>query len=554
MPEPAANLLTRIVASQSWKWLVDIRRRLDVVVEVFDEKSTLLLPPLDGRGATAVRRLIVPIPAEPLLGAVQRSMRDLTQEVVTVGGFCFTCTPIVVVGHAIAALLVGEEESVDPEVRDVARLERLGSWLAGAIELPFANAAVDDPSELLQLSSLYRLLDRAIASGSETAVVRIFVEALAVWGDIECRAYVRDLAGQFFLAVALPGSDPAQAPASLVLDPVPATSAISRLSPGERRRLGFDEAVDIAVAAVRGRETAQWLMAVSAPTDARWAARLAIYLDVLAQGLTSTTAIGLSRLTWAMTQHLLLRDSPQLAMQAAIGELSAVIDGSACFSLFRSDGLDVLTVGEPTKILVAPAPAKTPHLLILPIVVPEPYAAIIGVLKAGPGAFNRRDEMLLQTTASMLSAWLTPLVQRLSELGDRRVAQRTFDQFVGQYENDPAMLDDLSMVVISVGDALVSPRLARDWISAIRGQLRPTDLVGRLLSGDVGILLLRTANHGAEIVAQRLHRLLIDQSRQDLPSNASVGFATRPRGAVHQESLVEQARARAVTAVRAGTV
>jgi hypothetical protein len=523
-----------------WRWLLDVHRRLDVVVELFDEKLTLLLPALDTAAAFRARRLLRPFTSEALRNIVQRSMRNLTQETIAAAGLHFSCTPIVVAGRATGALLVGQEEGVS----HLDRLERVGSWLASAIERHMASFPVDDPSELRQLSSLYRLFDQAIATGSEIAVVRVFVEALAIWEDVECRAYVADLAGRFSLAVSLPGSDPGQAPLNVVLDARPAAGATSRPSASERKRLGFPEATQILLASVEGRVTARWLIVASVPTDARQAARLSLYLDVLVQAVTSATAVELARLTWAVTQHLLLHDSPQAAVHATLAELSATIKDSSCFSLFRSDGLDVLTVGEASSILVLPAPTRTPHLLILRVAIPPPYAAVIGVRKAGAGAFNHRHEKLAEATASILSAWLKPLMQRLTS-GDRRLPQRTFDQVIEEYDHDATTLDDLSMIVVSIGDAFAPPSLARGWINKLRGQLRPTDLVGRLLSGDVGILLLHTADDGAQVVVRRLHKLMADTSQRDLPPHARLGVATRLRGAPQVESIVEQATAQA---------
>ena len=536
--------LTRLLNTQTWRWLLDIHRRLDVVVELFDDNLTLLLPGLDTVPATRVRRLLRPVMSDSLRELVQRSMRLLTQETAAIAGFRFSCTPIVVADRAAGALLVGEEAAGGAEIHGVGKGERLGSWLASGIERYLVGFPVDDPSEFRQLSSLYRLFDQTIATGSETAVVRVFVEALAVWEDIESRAYVADSAGRFNLTVSLPGSDPGKAPFNIALDALPARGTISRLSGDQQKQLGFQGAAEVVVALVEGRSTARWLIAAAAPMEARQAARFSLYLDVLVHALTSATAIGLSRLTWAMTQHLLLGASPQAAISAAMSELSAAIEESSCFSLFRSDGVEVLTVGETASILSVPAPTKTPRLLILPVAVPRPFAAVIGVRKTGPGFFNGRDEKLLETTTAILSKWLTPEIQRLSVSGDRRLAQRTFDQVVAQYESDPVASDDLSLIVISIGNALASPRLARDWINDLRGQLRPTDLVGRLLSGELGVLLLHTAEGGAQVVVQRLHGVIADWSRRDMPADVRLGIATRERGTGGAASLVEQARAR----------
>src|SRR5205823_4695019 len=142
-------------------------------------------------------------------------------------------------------------------------------------------------------------------------------------------------------------------------------------------------------------------------------------------------------------------------------------------------------------------------------------------------------------------------IGRLTAAAERRQTRQTFDTIVAEYDREPNLPHDLSLIVVAAGDPAAPIPLTREWITEVRGQLRPTDLVGSLLSGEVGILLLYTADDGAQGVLRRLRRLLTEMPSQNLPPNVRVGAASRQRGAHPAESLVAQAKARATT-IQAG--
>jgi hypothetical protein len=538
-----------IFHGQHWTSFLDIRRRLNVVVEVVDDRLVPVLPALGGGAASVARRRLLTADADAVGRTVRHSLANLTQEVVRGDRVRLTSTPIVVAGRAVGALIVaGEGYTEEAGLDEGADLERLGSWLAAAVAAQLASPATDEPSDLHRLSSLYRLLDQATASGSEAEVVRTFMEALAVWEDIESRAYVGDLMGHFFLAVSLPGSDPAEAPVGLSHDPVPAGTRMVHLSAVDRTSYGFPERSDVTIARLRGGATTEWLIAASATGNSDRLARLSVYLHVLTQALNSVTAIELSRLTWETTQRLILGDSPQRAVETAIDQLSDVLGGTTGFSLFRSDGLEVLTAGDTTGVLGLAAPTKKADLLLLPVYAPFPYTAMIGVRKNDERPFTRRDEKLVEAAASTLSAWLVPTVRRLSALRERRGAYKTFDQMLEHYGRDTASDDDISMVLVALGERATPPQVGRGLIDEIRRRLRPTDLAGRLVSGDIGVLLLHTASDGAEIVARRLQQLISADAQFKLLANATIGVATRARGSASTDSLLKQAQGRATAA------
>jgi PleD family two-component response regulator len=96
--------------------------------------------------------------------------------------------------------------------------------------------------------------------------------------------------------------------------------------------------------------------------------------------------------------------------------------------------------------------------------------------------------------------------------------------------------------VLSFSDSLLRPGVTQTRIGRLREQVRPTDIVGRLGEGEIGMLLHNTPGGEARAVTARLRRAL--QEFDDLESSVrvSVGFATREPGQPGGGALAQQAR------------
>src|SRR5712692_2844354 len=165
---PGVSDLAEIIHTRAWSRLQEIVQRLNILVELVDDGLTPLLPPFDGRPPSAVRRLRVRLEDESLREAIHRSMQTLTSRWVTLGGVRIVCVPIPRErGGAAGVLLLASERSDESEFGGQDDLERVGSWLASALEVQLATSAPADSSDLSRLSSLCRLLNQAVSSGSE---------------------------------------------------------------------------------------------------------------------------------------------------------------------------------------------------------------------------------------------------------------------------------------------------------------------------------------------------------------------------------------------------
>jgi hypothetical protein len=384
-----------------------------------------------------------------------------------------------------------------------------------------------------------------VVAGHEPEVIRLFLDALAVWQDAESWAYLRDLTGQYSLEVSLPGSDRRQAPTIIEETWLPDDAAIVRLSDASRESLGFGGSADIIVSRVRGRTPCHWLIATREDRNGRREAQIAVYVHVVGQALREVAAIESSRLTWAMMQRLLVpASSPELAAHDALSELSAISDAPASLAVCRNDGLRILVVGVPTRALSLPVPSVEADVLVLPVEVAPPYTAVISISRPPGRRLTPRDEQLVRTAASTFGPWLNAALQRLDDGRERRTAARPFDQIIEQYADRAiAQRGEVSVVVLRVREAAARPDLVHMWIAHIRRQLRVADLAGRLISGDVGILLPDTPIDGAQVVADRVRLLMGSDVDRGERLNVGIGFARCGEGSASPQSLLRNARA-----------
>jgi hypothetical protein len=558
----AGSDLDLLTHSSSWTWLLDVRRRLNLSIELVDPRLSPLLPTVPERTVSTIRRL--DLDHKELHAAVLRCLQSQKQEIVSVDQVKMACTPVLGPRGAAIGVLLVSDQNADYGARDERQLSRIGWWLAGALNAAApaadeatAGSASADASELHRLASLHRLLNQTSPRTSERELVRIFIDALAVWQDAESWAYLGDLDGLFTRHVALPGSDDARAPLTLDRGSLPVADTVARLDRAARLRLGFTDAPgdaqDLLAARVEGRGISDWLIVTTGSADPTSDTRLDVYLSVLGEALGEVAAVESSRLTWAMVQHLLpSADALEQAAQLAIDELSAVLGGDASFVVMRSDGECALALGASARSLLAGSPGSGRRYeregewarLVLPVDVAPPYAAAVGIERTGR-ALTRRDERLLHSAAFTLSAWLRAVSNRLAGAPERRRVSRSFEQIIEQYVAGAAeQSEDVAVIVLSFGAEPRGSETTLSWIGTTRSLLRPTDLAGRLSSGDIGVLLPDTSHEGAGVVLARLKAVVEAPDGAALWPYASFGMASQAAGSPRRALLVEaQAKA-----------
>jgi GGDEF domain-containing protein len=514
-----------------WKWILDAHRLLGVSVEIVDDQLISL-----SAGKPAARS---ESEADSTPSVVAQALATATPSMSNASGIRVSCTPIMS-GTAAAGVVVitapAGERLGDRE------LARTGALLANAIEDQLSRPLHERGDSSHKISALYQLFHAAIALGSEREVLRTFAEALSIWDEIEVLAYRADLGGRYTLEVWLPGSNRDVNPQTFDGELLEDASGLLRLSRHDRHDLGF----------VGGGETAllhlatdggPWLVAMNSTTDPADRDRSELYVAALAHALNAAVGVQASRLTWAVMQQFVDSQSPREAAARALAETSAVVNATGGFALFAPDDSPALAVGDFVDIH-APAPIADRATLRAAVPAPAPFRAALE-MRASPGhAFTRREAKLFDAAVANFTTWLASAARRLSGENDRRVTARSFDQILDRYAREAhASNDPASLILISPDAATASHQETHAWIKRLRPQLRPTDLAGRLTSGEVGILLLQTPHAGAHIVARRLARLLVVPSSLGRPeASVRIGVASQFGDTVSGEALIERAR------------
>jgi hypothetical protein len=520
-----------------WKWLFDAHRLLGVTIDVIDDRLTVLTAPVSA--SSVLRRDAEPSTIAAMEEAVTRSMTTSTATIVTSGDRRFSCSPIVIGGTVAGAVLVGAEE----ERLGDQELSRAGSLLASAIEDELSRPSPEHGDSLHKISAFYQLLHDAIASGSDREVVRTFAEALSVWDEIEVFAYRANLDGRYALDMSLPGSDRAAGPREIDPSPFPLGAGLLRLAAHDREDLGFalpGETALVHLAADGG----PWVIAMTAATDPTRAERSELYVAALAHAMNAALGVETARLTWALMQHFVDSQSPHDAAARAFEETADALNSEGGFVVFGPDGPPILLVGDRVDVAVALEPITSGHTLRARINAPAPYSAVLEMRATGH-VFTRRDVRLFESAVANFGTWLTSAIRRLGVELERRGVARSFDQILdGSVRAAHASNDVASLLLLSARPASLSLQMAHSWLKMLRPQLRPTDLAGRLTSGEVGILLLQTPQPGAHVVARRLARVLEAGPRGSEPA-VRIGVASQAEDLLSAAALIERARVQA---------
>jgi hypothetical protein len=524
-----------------WKWLFDAHRQLGVTVEIVDDRLRVLSIPSPGG---LLGRDSDPTDSS-LQDAVGESMTTATPMTMASGGYQVSCTPIVVGGAVGGAVVVGAE-ALRLGDRDLARA---GLLLANSIEDELSRPTAEHTDSLHKIAAFYQLLHTAIASGSDREVVRTFAEALSVWDEIEVFAYRADLDGRYILEMSLPGSDLAAGPREIDPTPFPVGAALSRLSAYDRQDLGFTGPGETALVHLAA-DGGPWVIAMTAAHDPTQAERAELYVAALAHAMNAALGVETARLTWAVMQQFVDSQSPDDAAARALKESAAALSAVGGFAVFGPHASPILLVGESVDLDPSLPDVAEPHLLRSHLSTSAPFDAVLEMRAAGR-VFTRRDVRLFEAAAANFGTWLPAATRRVVTESDRRVVARSFDDILDGYVRTAhASNEEASLVLLSGRDESPTLQAAQSWIRMLRPQLRPTDLAGRLTSGEVGILLLETAQGGAQVVARRLARV-IDPGAHGAEPMVRVGVASQSLDEASAAALIDRARIQSLASVPA---
>ena len=511
-----------------WRWLFDAYRLLGIHLEIIDDHGHIITP---ASSASAELRNAV-----TASGNVEALLTRETRGAMVLAGMSVSSTPIVAERAVPGAVLLAVKGN---DAFEESHLARVGAALAKAIAEQLSHSAHERLDSLHKISALYQLLHAGVAVGSEAAVLRTFAEALSIWEDLEVFAYRADLRGRYCLEVSLPGSNVSAVPRILDQSVDVDRLAISVLPAGEGagEELGAD-ASSVHLSTAGG----SWVIATRSMRQAGPVGLSELYFAALAHALNAAVAVEASRLTWAVMQQFVAGDSASQAAARAVTEVSSVLHAEGQFLVLGPDGSTIMTAGTPAGSTGEWSSIADGATLRTPIDVPAPFRAMLEMRASGDHVFTDRDVTLFDSARETFDMWLPPALRQLRGGAERRGAASSFDDVLDRYARDAyASRDVASFILIGGRDVSVAPQTAQRWIRRLRPELRPTDLAGRLRSGEVGILLLQTPSDGALIVAQRLAQLFKSTATADEPP-IRVGVASQMATVISADALIEHAR------------
>ena len=528
------------VRHRSWEWLLEIRRQLKVDLQLVDGRRVPLLPEPSEAMKSVLKR-------SELATAIKRVIQSRASEAVSLWPLEVLCVPIggdrgERVAHG--ALVVARELTRSGETAEQCRadLETLGSWLKTAVEAHLASEPSHVEAEELRIASLHRVLDRAAATGSEHALLRVCADALAIWYDLEVRAYSEQLDGQFVLDVAPAGAAPEAAPPLLHGDAVPPDVELTRLPIELVDKLGFPTTHDF-MAARRG----PWWFCVSGQIEQGDEPRLVLCLEALWQSLQIVAATSDLRLERAMASHLLSATAEvEVGAGAALGELRTAIDaGRAGLAIVASHGGRTIAVGDVE--VVSPSRSRSGfERMAISRTLADRATLALAVGRSTGRAFGRRERQTLESAASVFESWATGLLRR-TELVERRAVVRPFAEVI-EHAGAQAVKRGTSVAVfvIRVAEETFRPGLTHRWAAKIRTQLRAAEIVGALNEQEIAVLLYDIDSEQSRSVADRLRQVLESGVGDDQLQLPLIGVAHYEAGSLWDRSAVALARENAL--------
>lgn len=519
----------------AWEWLVDLPQRLQVVVELIDDRQTPLFSARSTPAAVAIRRLIED--RDPILmSAVAEALQSAPTSRVVVAGFHVLCVRLPVLGVLVLAIETISEWD-DERWHD---LEMVGSWIVNALETSLTASPGGPAVEPYRMASLQRMLTDAVARGSVRKVIGTFVEALGVWDEVRVDVYAASATNGFFRYVSPMGAL-LSSPPTLDARAIGGENRIVRCSRADVERIGLDpESGDLLLLRIPTGDVS-WVLLFSGAIDNPKQVRLALYVELLREALTDVIASTIGRTAAAITgEPLPTSDALADATRMVLAQLTAVVGAQeSALVVAAATGRQTLAVGD-TGLLQSRADHEHDRLVVTSS---DSQSAMTVVMERRQPRFTAVERAAVHAAASALHPRVQDAIQA-SRDGERRRQFRPVDSLFDQLAADTVGAGQpASVIVVSIDPSALGPGLLYDWLVKIREQLRAGDFAGILSHTEIAVLLNDASADQAAVVSARLKALLQSDEGDGLLLNPVFRMMTRLPEATFEGSLVRAARA-----------
>jgi hypothetical protein len=390
------------------------------------------------------------------------------------------------------------------------------------------------------------LLQVAEEAEDERELVMTVVQAAAIWHDVDARAYRRDLQGRFVLDVRLPGADLSVGPRdfsafSVVSGPVTRISTV-----GEQEQLGWNDlAGELALLpiAASGQAQPRWVLAIPIETDAMVSSNLLLLCELLGLCVDRMSARREQELRKRLVRDVVDRDDPVADLaNAALAEIVGFV-GAAQGRLVTGVSADSETAegartmasagGEwtagPTPALEPGQSLMTPRRLTMAFSVGNRAVAIIDVTASDGSDFGITHASLLESAVNVLKTWLAGVLDgAAAQVAEAEPAQSFETRIAEELARTKRAPAETGVIVIDLapGAQRRDARVRANVPSPVVRQLRSSDVLGRLKTGEICALLSGTTADGTSYAATRLLQSLAALAREHNLPSVTVGATT----------------------------
>jgi hypothetical protein len=532
----------------SWAWLFQLRRRLNVEVQIVDSRGHALLP--DQAIPAVLHR-------PEVLAAVERAATSGQLELVNVPQMQTSCAALAFDGAGGGILVVARELAAAPDPQTDAQHELglLTTWLRASIDVHLSAEPALSLEPYSRLAALRKALSAPEAAASEFGALRVFGQALAIWEDIEVHGYLQDRSGRLVKRVSPAGQNVTVIPDVLRADLIPRTRELARVPPQTIRQLEIHSTDDAHAVFVGGSdEGPSWFLLLAGATDPSGEDRLAVYVDFLRQWLEAVLVARTLQLHHAIWRNLLADDGQiDRSAHAALEEISAAASAdTAALVVTLPRGGTALAVGEPTAFAEG-RPLASGNSVKLSRPLPNRGRIVLAVGRREGADFTPGERRLLESAIDTLIPWATGVLRRPEYQTERRVAARAFgESFDDVAAHATALGTGVSVLVIRLADTLFNPGLTHDVAAWVKSHLRALETAGTLTDGEVAALLYDTTLEQASAVVARLRRIADLGDVGEALRSASIEVAYCPPGVPYQPAVLAVARERAAHRSGAG--
>ena len=411
-----------------------------------------------------------------------------------------------------------------------------------------------------RLSAAMRFLSQMHGIATEADLVKAIIQAAAVWYDLDVRAYRRDLAGRDVLEMWLPGAELEGDPKELTSGGLVTADRPTRVSSlADFEQLGWHNAQgEVVLVPIAPNGQITWLLAAPGAIDENIEATLALVCRTAASVLEQLAAHRAREVCDRLLACLAGADGQYprevgAVAQAVLLELvsaTGAIRGSLAIRRRLTDNPVVLAArgdhgpGGPRVDQEAGQSVLSPERLAMAPNLGGGGHALIDLGASPVRPFGVADAAVAGAGAAVVGAWLAGVAVALDKAPVSERPEESsappFERRVGE-ELGRATRMRLQGGVMVVGvvtkgesgqaaagavraDVYVQSLL----IQALRSELRSSDLLGQLTTGELAALLVRTNADGVASAEKRL-KLRIDRlSREHRLPRVAVGTALYP--------------------------